>query len=217
MTRSLTLLETLERAGATVDVYDLGRRVGALDRDRVLAFENTRAPYPRPLQRKAQVAIVQRRGADAADPVVWFLRFSLDEQGLLVQAERDYLLARLLESARARSGGADPHGLLHDNPYAFRPGAERMALFHARLGADLGRPGSRFYAHALEYFRGRPGWDQWRFVGYQGIADVACRHPDEPLSTAIAALPAEPLVALGHCLESARPGPALRAALLKRL
>ena len=77
-----------------------------------------------------------------------------------------------------------------------------MALFHALLSADLGLPPSRFYEHALDYFRGPPGWDQWSFVGYQGIADVACRHDDEPLTTAIAHLPSEPLVALCHCLES---------------
>jgi hypothetical protein len=122
-----------------------------------------------------------------------------------------------LESAQARAGGEDPQALLQDNPYAFSPRQDRMAQFHALLSRDLGRPPSRFYAHALAYFSGRPGWDQWSFVGYQGIADVACRHPDEPLSTAIDKLPAKPLVALAHCLESQRFSQRLRDALLRRL
>jgi len=92
-----------------------------------------------------------------------------------------------------------------------------MALFHALLSVDLGLPPSRFYAHALDYFRGTPGWDQWGFVGYQGIADVACRHADEPLSPAIAQLPNEPLVALCHCLESRRLDAGLAGALIERL
>jgi len=149
--------------------------------------------------------------------VIWFLRLDLDEQGLLVQAGRDYLLQRLLESARAQNQGGDPQAFLQDNPYAFTPREDRMALFHALLSADLGLSPSRYYAHALEYFRGAPGWEQWGFVGYQGIADVACRHDDEPLSTAIGHLPAEPLVALCHCLESRVPSPALTEALVGRL
>lgn len=212
-----TLYGLLERSGAEVRAYDIGRRVGPLDRETFLAFERASAAYPMPMQRKAWIALVQRPAACADDPVIWFLRLGLDEQGLLLQAERDYLLSRLLESAQARSRGADPQALLQDNPLAFRPREDRMALFHARLGADLGLPPSRFYAHALDYFRGGPGWRQWGFIGYQGIADVACRHDDEPLTAAIPQLPDEPLVALCHCLESGRPSGPLQGALAARL
>lgn len=217
MPESLTLFGLLERSGAEVHTYDIGRRIGALDRAALLAFENATAPYPLPMQRKAWIAWVQRTQATHADPLIWFLRLDLDEQGLLVQAGRDYLLNRLLESAQALRQGADPQTFLHDNPYAFTPREDRMALFHARLSADLRLPPSRFYAHALDYFGGGPGWDQWGFVGYQGIADVACRHTAEPLTSAIARLPKEPLVAMCHCLESCAPGDALAAALVERL
>lgn len=217
MSRRTTLLQFLEETGATVRVYDVGRRVGALPRDTMLAFENARQPYPLPMQRKAWLAVVQLPGGSRGEPVIWFLRLDLDEQGLLVQAARDYLLGRLLESAGARAEGNDPQVFLQDNPYAFTPRDDRMAQFHAQLSHDLGLPPSRFYAHALEYFSGTPGWDQWGFVGYQGIADVACRHQQAPLSDAVPHLPAEPLIALGHCLESQAPSGALRAALLDRL
>jgi hypothetical protein len=217
VTESLTLYELLERSGAQVRAYDIGRRIGPLEREAFLAFEQATAPYPRPMQRKAWIALVQDSAATGDEPVIWFLRLGLDEQGLLIQAERDYLLHRLLESVQARHRGGDPQTFLQDNPCAFTPREDRMALFHAVLSADLGLPPSRFYAHALDYFRGKPGWDQWGFVGYQGIADLACRHDDAPLTGAIGHLPREPLVALCHCLESRLPSPALIDALIDRL
>jgi len=217
MSQATTLLEVLERSGAEVRAYDVGRRVGRLPRELFLAFEEARQPYPLPMQRQAWIALVLLEDGAAGQPVIWFLRLDLDEQGLLVQAERDYLLGRLLESAHARQSGADPQAFLRDNPYAFKPAETRMALFHAQLSADLGRAPSRFYAHALDYFRGEPGWAQWEFVGYQGIADVACRHPGEPLDAAIPHLPTAPLLALCHCLENQAVAPPLQAALLARL
>lgn len=195
-----TLLGLLETSGSEVLIYDIGRRVGALPRATFVAFEQAAAPYPLPMQRKAWFALVQH--SDTHEPVIWFLRLALDEQGLLVPAERDYLVGRLLESAHAGRTAADPQQVLRDNPQAFTPREDRMALFHARLSTDLGQPPSRFYTHALAYFAGEPGWDQWGFVGYQGIADVACRHTGSPLTEAIPQLPPEPLVALCHCLES---------------
>lgn len=216
--RPSTLFELLEDSGAHVTAYDVGRRIGRLARADFLAFEEAREPYPLPMQHQAWFALVQQNARDASEePVIWFLRLSLDERGLLIPAERDYLLNRLLESAEANRQGGDPQAFLRDNPYAFTPREDRMALFHARLSADLGRPASRFYAHALEYFCGAAGWDQWEFVGYQGIADVACRHAADPLDAAIEHLPAPPMIALGHCLESQRIADPLRTALVARL
>ncbi len=217
MSNTVTLLQLLEDSGHQVIVYDIGRRIGALTRELFASFEAATIAYPLPMQRKAWFALVQTSEQDDTEPLIWFLHLSLDEQGLLIPAERDYLLNRLLESAQARQRGEDPQTFLHDNPHAFTPREERMALFHARLSADLGRPPSRFYAHALDYFRGTTGWDQWGFVGYQGIADVACRHNADPLDTAIDQLPVQPLVALCHCLESQVIGGSLEAALRARL
>ncbi len=217
MTKAVTLIGLLEDSGHQVVVYDVGRRIGELLHELFAAFEAVAAPYPLPMQRKAWFALIRTEERDDAEPLIWFLHLSLDEQGLLIPAERDYLLNRLLESAQANQRGDDPQAFLRDNPHAFTPREERMALFHARLSADLGRPPSRFYAHALDYFRGSTGWDQWGFVGYQGIADVACRHNADPLDTAIEQLPPQPLVALCHCLESQTIGSSLEAALLTRL
>lgn len=213
-----TLVGLLEHSGTQVIIYDMGRRIGAIPASRFAAFEAASAPYPRPMQHKAWFSLVQRARNDAAmQPVIWFLHLSLDEQGLLVPAERDYLVSRLIGSAQADRNGGDAQAFLRDNPHAFTPREERMALLHARLSADLGLPPSRFYDHALDYFRGKPGWDRWEFVGYQGIADVACRHNGLPLSDAIAPLPAPPLVALCHCLESQTIDDTLAGSLVDRL
>ena len=217
MSAHKTLFEFLEDSGAGVRSYDLGRRISEVPRAAFLDFERGELPYPLPMQRQAWFALVQLPEVTPDVPVIWFLRLDLDEQGLLVLAERDYLLSRLLESAQARVQGADPQVFLQDNPYAFTPRDDRMAVFHALLSRDLGLPPSRFYRHALDYFSGIPGWDQWEFVGYQGIADVASRHVSSPLDSAIAHLPNEPLVALCHCLESTRPAASLIQALIDRL
>jgi hypothetical protein len=212
-----TLVGLLEHTGTRVSVFDMGRRIGPLAANRFAAFEAAQAPYPLPLQHKAWIAVVQQpRGADA-DPVVWFLHLDLDEQGLLVQATRDDLLERLLTSAQAGLDGTDTRALWDDNPCAFTPDTARMAQFHARLGVLLQRPPSRFHAHAADYFSGALGWSQWEFVGYQGIADLACRQGDAPLDRAIAHLAAPPLQALCHCLEHARPSDRLLDALRGRL
>jgi len=221
MTATLTLNSFLRQAGAEVLIFDVGRRIGRLEPETWEQFEAATVPYPLPLQRKAWVGLVQIAPepgtADAAEPVIWFLRLSLDEQGLLVQAERDYLLQRLLESAQARGNGQDDQDFLADNPYAFQPRQDRMALFHALLSHELNLPASRFYAHAAEYLGGEHDWDQWNFVGYQGIADAACRLADTTLARAIPQLPDEPLVALCHCLESRAITGELRDALIDRL
>ena len=222
MKNNMTLVEFLENSGAQVRLYDIGRRISEIDRDTFVAFEKTDIPYPFPMQRQAWFAIIQVRTSEVLEPVIWFMRLNLDEQGKLIQATRDYLIHRFVEiAAEAGEEDADLGKALEDNPYTFKPREDRMAVFHAKFNLALGHKPSRFYEHALEYFSGTPGWDQWNFVGYQGIADVAARVEQAEianlLSEAITNLPAEPLNALCQCLENEElPGP-LADALAKRL
>jgi hypothetical protein len=109
---------------------------------------------------------------------------------------------------------------LEQSPYAFQPKEERLAAFHARLTADLHQPPSRFYDHTKQYFSGELGWDQWSFIGYQGIADIAARHAlddnESRLIAAIPQLPPPPLEALCHVLEQEPISAELAGALLER-
>ena len=217
-----TLIEFLQDTGAGVRVYDLGRRVVRISRDKFLKFEKTQLPYPQPLQNHAWFGLSMLDQSVSDEPVIWFLRMPLDEQGKLLQSSRDYFIHRLLEVAVEKQAGKQSEvDAFKDNPYVFKPKEDRMAVFHAKLARDLGRPPSRFYAHSLDYFSGNPGWDQWSFVGYQGIADIAARVGEtavnELLVQAVPMLPREPLTALCHCLENEPLALPLSQALMNRL
>lgn len=208
MNASLTLTEFLEKTGATLDFYDVGRRVSAISRDDFLAFEKTELSYPFPLQKKAWLAVLQQRPTSLSEPVIWFIRFDLDEQGKLVQATRDYFLHRFVELAAEAADGktSDLGAALEDNPYVFKPRDDKLANLNAQLGLHLNREPSQYFEHAKAFFSGTVGWDQWAFVGFQGIADLAARISDNEIADLITQsiphLPNEPLVALCQCLEN---------------
>lgn len=96
-----------------------------------------------------------------------------------------------------------------------------MAAFHAKALHSLGQPPSRFYDHARNYFAGDPGYDQWAFVGVQGIADVAARLEEEDnlerMLKALPELPPPALIALCGFLENEEIPTALAEALQQRL
>ncbi|MCW8907626.1 MAG: DUF3549 family protein [Sedimenticola sp.] len=219
-----TFTEFLETTGAQLQLFDMGRRVVRLPRERFLQFEQTGIPYPFPLQKQAWFAMLFRDKADRQEPFIWFLRLPLDEQGKLLQAARDDLMHRLIERIgermQAEKEGEQLEAALQDNPYSFKPREDRMAVFHARVSRILKTPPSKFYTHARDYFRGEPGWDQWSFVGYQGIADVAARldqdDNESSVTKALDSMPAQPLVALAHCLENEQISRPLNTALLAR-
>ena len=222
MNDTLSLIGFLQKTGAQVRIYDMGRRVVKIPSAEFLKFEQTLAPYPFPLQHQAWFGISMLDREVSDEPVVWFLRLPLDEQGKLVQAARDYFIHRLAEVALARQQNQPEEAdAFKDNPYTFKPREERMATFHAKLARDLKREQSKYFDHALDYFQGNPGWDQWSFVGYQGIADIAASVQDKKISAilarAIPHLPDQPLGALCHCLENEPLPHDLSSALLERI
>jgi len=175
------------------------------------------------MQQEAWFALVQQRPLDiGSEPVIWFLRFKLDEQGKLVQSTRDYFIHRFMELASEDTDNTDLGKALEDNPFTFKPREDKMATFHAILSSDLNKTASSYFEHASDYFQGKLGLDQWSFVGYQGIADVAARHHNkdhlrQALIKALPELPQEPLVALCHCLENRKPHKDLAEALYQQL
>jgi len=211
MNNIVTLVEFLESSGARLRFHDIGRRIGKISREDFLKFEKQEISYPYPLQQQAWFAVNVQDDNLGDEPVIWFLRFPLDETGKLVQAGRDYFIHRLLET------DTDP---LKDNPHVFKPREDKMAVYHARIARQLKQPVSRYYEHAREYLSGEQGWEQWNFVGFQGIADFV-EHLDEDsnealLCSAMPHLPAQPLEALCHCLENYRVSLNVSQALLAR-
>ncbi len=218
MQQPTTLTGFLEANGFRVRFYDLGRRIQKITRNDFEKFEQQQLAYPFPLQQQAWFAILLTQKQSnlkevQSEPIIWFLRFPLDETGRLVLASRDYFLHRLLEanlsnhtitSEKSEQNVSD--AALKDNPHVFKPRDDKLAIFHAIVTQSLKTPASRFYAHAKNYFSGEQGWDQWNFVGFQGIADLAVRFNEEDnaqvIANAIPHLPEQPLEALCQCLEN---------------
>ena len=204
----------LNQAGTQFRIFDMGRRIQLIDADTFLAFEQGAIPYPYPLQQQAWLGIMVWHNDAQQDLVIWFLRFPLDARGCLTAGIRDDFVYRLLNKEQ----GNDEDD---SNPYGFKPKQEHMACFHAKAARLLQQAPSQFYEHARDYFAGKPGYEQWAFVGFQGIADVACRLDEDDnahlLQQAISQLPEQPFDALSQCLEHESIPEGLSQALAERL
>lgn len=224
MNKVVTLLGFLEATGARVKIFDIGRRLSKISRDDFEKIENQQIPYPYPLQQQAWLGMSMLDKQVSEEPVIWFLHFPLDETGHLQLASRDYFIHRLFEAATARQSETDTElsaDALKDNPHVFKPRDDKMAVFHARLSRKLQQPASRFYEHTCDYLTGAQGWEQWSFLGFQGIADFAERldeaDNETQLISALPHLPAQPLEAFCQCLENQPLSVELTSAMHQRL
>ncbi|MGM0595183.1 MAG: DUF3549 family protein [Pseudomonadota bacterium] len=225
MNTTTTLSDFFDKSHTRYRVFDMGRGIRKIDPEHFRRFESGRQPYPFPLQQQAWLGILGWNEQDKAEQFIWFLKFPLDETAHLIQATRDdfmgQLLANLGHNIQASQEGGDLQDGLKESPYGFKPKESAMAAFHAHATASLGQPPSRFYDHAKNYFDGEPGYEQWAFVGIQGIADVAARlEQDDNLQRVVKALPQLPapaLSALCGFLENENLPTELTEALLARL
>ena len=206
MTEITTLSQFLSTAKTQFQVYDFGRKVQHID---MLAFhqiESLVTPYPYPVQGHAQFAIVFW---DASQQhFIWFLKLALDEQGLLAPAPRSQFIEMIINAL-----GQDPTKALTDaqqeqlanNPFSFKPTAEKLAVFNALVRKQLGQAASVQYESAAEYLSGQSPADKWQHIGLQGIADVCVRLSEhDHLSHIIDSFDygaAEVQIALCQCLE----------------
>lgn len=201
-----TLSELLNNSGCQYQVFDLGRRIQSIDNTQFAQVEKGTQPYPFPLQRKAHLAIAYWN--ESQQPWIWFLKFSLDERGLLAQADIGQFLKYVIEAMGTRLNqelSEEQQQKLANNPYTFKPSDDKMAVFHSQIRARLNLSCSQYYEHAQHYFDGGLGWDNWQTVGLQGITDICARLGQEQngvrVRKAIAHLPAQPLYALLGALE----------------
>ena len=217
MTQIKGITDFLQQAGTRFKVFDMGRRIEEISVPDFLAFEQGEKPYPLPLQQQAWLGIiVWTEDAEDTEPtselVIWFLRFPLDAAGKLTSGIRDDFVLRLINKDETSEDEAT-------NPYGFKPKQEHMAWFHANAACLLGQPASSYYEHARDYFAGKAGYEQWAFVGFQGIADMVARQDEdnnsELLQQAIPELPPQPFEALAQCLEHQRIGKGISEAIIK--
>jgi hypothetical protein len=208
-----TLSEFLDHSGAKYRVFDMGRRVVKLSSEQFLEFESAKQPYPQPLQKSALFGVIFWNPTLPEKHYIWFLKFPLDEQGLLIQAARDEFLVMLLdrvgECMLAATDGNTIEGALKDSPYTFKPRDDKMAAFNAKASKSLARPPSSYYQHALDYFTGQKDRNDWPSLAMQGVADVAERLAEgeqtQRLIASLPTLPSTPLTVLSSFLEHTEP------------
>ncbi len=203
-----TLTQLLNDSRCNYQIFDLGRRIVNIEIDTFAKVEMGQKPYPFPMQRKAHIAIAYWN--ESNQPWIWFLRFELDERGLLKQTDVGNFIKYVIEAMGTRIGGdvnEEQQEKLSNNPYTFKPSEDKMAVFHSQIRATLSMPASHYYEHAQHYFSGGLGWDNWQTIGLQGIADICTRlnlgQNGVMLRKSIRQLPNEPLYAvlgiLEHC------------------
>lgn len=219
-----SLNDFLQQAGFNYVVYDMGRRIVRLTPQQFNQFENATTAYPTPLQQHAWLGIIGWHKDDKTQHFIWFLKLPLDELGKINPLARDELLHYLIEQLgqqlithdQTTTAEIEPTAL----PHGFTPGEESMAMFHAKAAQHLGQPASRFYEHAREYLSGKQGYDQWAFVGMQGLADMVARlnqqNNQELLQQALPSLPLQPFGQLCRFLEHETISPQLAKLIINR-
>ena len=220
-----TLSEFLHESGARYRIFDMGRRVVKLTPDEFVSFERAKNPYPYPFQQSALFGVTFWNPDLLDKHYVWFLKFPLDEQGMLVQAARDEFLVMLLdrvgECMLAAEDGKTIEGALKDSPYTFNPREDKMAAFNAIATKTLAIKPSPYYADALAYFTGQKDLNDWPVLGLQGVADVAVRLDDDEetlnLIEIIPKLSDEPFLVLSTFLEHAQPAAGIVEVLAQRV
>ncbi|WP_250459858.1 DUF3549 family protein [Microbulbifer litoralis] len=205
MTDSATLGGLITEAQFKLRWFDLGRRLQPVSRAAAEAFEAGRAAWPYPYLQSAWAGLLLWP-EEGGEPVVWFLRLPLDEQGRLQLPARDGLLRLLsqkLERAEPSESAAQLHAALEQSGLQFSPAPERQACFHARAALQLKRPASAHLDAALAYFHD-PQQHRWDQLGLQGIADLAARWESQKnlLSKGIVQVAPPVFIGLCQCLEN---------------
>jgi hypothetical protein len=217
---NLTLTGLFEQAGTELKIYDLGRRIRALSADEFLRIEQMQTPYPTPYQQHAWLALLLLNPENRAQNAVWFLKLPLDEQGYLIGAVRDDILGRLLKNVEQSVAGVPQDDALKENPYAFKPSDEKMAVFHALAARESEQSASEYYEAVQAYLQAEPLNDLWQNLALQGLADFVIRidqgDNEMRLAQRLAELPKGMETLLLELLEHSRYSDSLTSALHER-
>lgn len=224
MQEQLSSITTFLRQGEfQFRIFDLGRRVCRLSNQLFEKIETQQLVYPYPFQQSASLGVVFWDKHQRSEAIIWFLRFPLDELGYLQLTARDAFLQQLFDqlAAHAQQDGQALTDTLKESPFAFKPDAARLAIFHAQTKKILAQAPSHYYVHTQQYLRGDLGYEQWNFLGLQGIADVVARLDEADnaavLAQAIPHIPTPALTIIANLLEHSEPNKILSDALFVQL
>ncbi len=215
----------LQTGGFHYRVFDMGRKISRFSSEEFESIEGQKQAYPAPFQKKAWFALLFWEGGKQNEATIWFLQFPIDELGFLKQEARDAFLIDLLEQTgkniQAKQQGKQALDELKESPFAFKPNPDRLAMLHAFATKALDQQPSHYYQHTRDYLSGSAGYEQWQFLGLQGIADVVARLDEEGnedlLAKAIGLMPEAPLVSFCSALENIKPQGSLAQALIIKL
>ncbi|MGL5179535.1 MAG: DUF3549 family protein, partial [Aeromonas veronii] len=118
-----TLTEFLTQAGTQFQLFDMGRQVRSLASDTFVRIEQQQEPYPWPLQQHAWLGVHFFQPSESRH-YLWFLKFALDERGLLMSNGPKLFMDQVVETLGYKlTGDLDEEKAqrLADNPYTFRP------------------------------------------------------------------------------------------------
>ena len=215
----------LVMSGFQYRIFDMGRKIQRISNQTFAGIEAQQTQYPCPFQQKAWLAFLFWDEQKKQEPVIWFLSFPIDEMGLLKLESRDAFIRDLLENIgenmQAHIQGGSGQDSLKESPFSFKPREDRLAIFHALATVELKQPPSQHYEHTQQYLKGDLGFDQWQFLGLQGVADVISRLKQddnaESLALALPNLPDAPLDIFMQCLEHVKFSGRLSVAVSARL
>jgi len=176
-----TISELLKTSGSQYRIYDIGRKVDKLSKENFTKIEANQMPYPFPSQGHAYIAIAfwQKKNSQ---PYLWFVKFPLDERGLLNLVARDHFIAIIIEalgSDLSTSPNERQEELLKSNPYHFTPPQYKLAYLNSLIGTEVKHESSQYFPDALRYLSGDDNWQDWQKIGVQGLNDFAVRLSDK--------------------------------------
>ena len=206
-------------------IFDMGHSIQRLSTQQFKRIENQQEQYPLPFQQQAWLGILFWHPETKAEPIIWFIRLPIDEVGLLKLETRDSFIQQIIEQVGERiKQEADKNQTLRkieESPFAFKPNQEKMAMFNALAKDELKHPASKHYEYTTEYLDGQLGYDQWTFLGLQGIADVIVRLDNQKvlnsLVKSIPLMPPPPLSIFCQMLEHSKIPRKLSTTILARL
>ncbi len=213
-------------------IFDIGHKVYQLSNQHFKRIEKQQDTYPTPFKQEAWLGILFWQPNIKKKPVIWFIHLPIDEIGLLKLETRDNFIQQILEQVGKKITPTHEDNQQKNtialqkqqesSPFAFKPNQEKMAIFNALAKKILNQAVSQYYPHVIDYLQGKIGYEQWSFLGVQGIADVIVQLDTEKtaqqsLIKAIPHLPDTPLITFGQMLEHVHPSPLLSTVLLSRL
>ncbi|ATZ72257.1 DUF3549 domain-containing protein [Idiomarina sp. X4] len=189
--QSITTLGDFLKAGQTdYQIFDIGRRLTEISQEQFDAIEHQQQPYPYPIARQAQIAVLFQHKSAEQPPYLWFLQFPLDERGLLNLAARNQYLEYVINALGHEITGElteEQQQQLQRNPYLLTPSETQRAALHAHVQCQHNLSPSIHFETAEAYLLNPNDSLDWQNIGLQGLHDVAARLMQRnDISTAIA-------------------------------